>query len=422
MPIARTPDTEPGAPEKPGTPLIRVVLCMAVLVLLIGAVSLVAMWWWVNAMPWSGQDKAKAHQDALQVTFNVVATGALLIALYVTARRQRTQELDHSQRERAHELAVRVAETNRLHAERVAAATERDAAARQVTEQFTNALELLASDKSVVRHGGLAALQRLGRENPDMRRTVLDVVCAYLRQPFDIAPNHTPNEATPDDAPSVTVLDRNQAEERLVRFAAQRVLTTSLRSDPDEVTGEPTNPDFWPGDYPIDLTGATLIDADFSECRFTAARFDECTFVGVAMLERATFAENAGFRDASFTAHVTFDEATFARGTFDRATFAQGASFEGVCFSEVASFHGATFAGDAWFDGTLFERGGWFRRVSFGFLAAFTTPPMCDMDLSESWCAADNSKDCVWPIGWTVDVAPDQRPGVDGVWTRLLKA
>ena len=31
---------------------------------------------------------------------------------------------------------------------------------------------------------GLYALERLGQDNPKLRQTVIDVICAYLRMPY----------------------------------------------------------------------------------------------------------------------------------------------------------------------------------------------------------------------------------------------
>jgi hypothetical protein len=135
--------------------------------------------------------------------------------------RQRTQELE--QRERAQVQFEQVAETNRRHAERVAEASESDAAARRVTELYTAAVEQLGSDKAPVRLGGLYALERLAQDNPDpsaLRQTVVNVLCAYLRMPW--AP---PGDAPPEEAEeSIQVLYERRMQEREVRLTAQRIL------------------------------------------------------------------------------------------------------------------------------------------------------------------------------------------------------
>jgi hypothetical protein len=43
------------------------------------------------------------------------------------------------------------------------------------------AVDQFGSDKAVVRHGGLYALERVAQNNSTQRQTVVDAICAYLR-------------------------------------------------------------------------------------------------------------------------------------------------------------------------------------------------------------------------------------------------
>ncbi|MEV4894337.1 hypothetical protein AB0K48_33620 [Nonomuraea sp. NPDC055795] len=54
-----------------------------------------------------------------------------------------------------------------------------------VTDRYGKAVEQLGSAQAPVRLGGLYALEQLGQDNPDpeMRQTIVDVICAYLRMP-----------------------------------------------------------------------------------------------------------------------------------------------------------------------------------------------------------------------------------------------
>jgi hypothetical protein len=54
----------------------------------------------------------------------------------------------------------------------------------QVTDRYTRAVEQLGHEKAPVRLGALYALERLAQDNPEHRRTVVDVFCAYLRMPL----------------------------------------------------------------------------------------------------------------------------------------------------------------------------------------------------------------------------------------------
>ncbi|SDO48178.1 hypothetical protein [Lentzea jiangxiensis] len=149
-------------------------------VVVLGAVFTV-MWLWINTTPATGEQKTTAHLEVFKTTASVAVMLGGIGALYLAARRQRTQGAEH-----AH--AVRVAEINRLHAERVAAATEDDAVRRRVTELCTKASEQFGSDKAPVRLAGLYALERLGQDNPDQRPTIASPWCACLRMPYTPPP------------------------------------------------------------------------------------------------------------------------------------------------------------------------------------------------------------------------------------------
>jgi hypothetical protein len=161
---------------------------VAVVVLLAAAAALIMLWQWIDGLALAdAEKKATAQMDAVKVAASV-AVGGGLFALYLAARRQRTQELElaarHAelaQRDRVQAHAEYIAETNRLHAERVAADARVDAEARRITELYLKASEQLGSDKAPVRMAGLYALERLAQDNRGQRPTVVNVICAYLR-------------------------------------------------------------------------------------------------------------------------------------------------------------------------------------------------------------------------------------------------
>lgn len=173
-------DSTDPAPRR--TPLPRwTVPAVAGVALLLGAAVLVLLWRWIDGLPFADTEKrASAHIEALKVASGIVIGGGGLFALYLAARRQRTQELELEVRRI--ELAQR--DRVQVHAEQVADDARQDAVERRVTDLYTKAADQLGSDKAPVRLAGLYALERLGQGNPDHRQTVIDVVCAYLRMPY----------------------------------------------------------------------------------------------------------------------------------------------------------------------------------------------------------------------------------------------
>jgi hypothetical protein len=79
---------------------------------------------------------------------------------------------------------ITLAARRQVHQERVAVATEADAAERRTTELYAKSVEQRGSEKSAVRLGGLYALERLAQTSPGQRQTVVNVICAYLRMPY----------------------------------------------------------------------------------------------------------------------------------------------------------------------------------------------------------------------------------------------
>ncbi|MFJ6671465.1 pentapeptide repeat-containing protein [Actinosynnema sp. NPDC091369] len=366
-----TPErTRPGTP--PMRPLRgRVVAAVGAGIAVLTAGVVVALWW-AGTAGISGAPLVSARFDAVRTGLGIGLGGGGLFALYLAWRRQHAAEVGLVQKERdqddvarAYELQREVAEHTRLHSERVAAATERDAEARRVTDLYTKASDQLGSDKAPVRLAGLYALERLAQDNEHQRQTVVSVLCAYLRMPFD-PPGDRPGE-------DVDQQTRGRAQEREVRLTAQRVLATHLR--PGDA--------FW-ADTDVDLTGAVLIDLDFSRCVLRRGRFDEARFVGYANFFGSEFEDGASFVRATFAGRAVFYQARFPRGVhfdqggfdgdadFTRAWFAKDAGFSATTFQEVARFTGAGFTALAWFRDTRFAAPVTFSDTMFSAGADFT--------------------------------------------------
>jgi hypothetical protein len=166
--------------------------------------------------------------------------------------------------------------------------------AKLFRQPHAKALAQLGSPAVATRLDGVHALARLADDSERDRPTCLNVLCAYLRTPYD------PDAAGPS--------------EREVRTTAQSAIAARLRQD---------HPGFWP-DAEINLRGAHLIDADFSG--ITAASFD---------VEGTTFGGYTRFGHATLTRY----------SNFERTTFSEGVGFGGTQFSQGVGFGGAMFGG-----------------------------------------------------------------------------
>ena len=266
--------------------------------------------------------------DVAKTALLVVGGSGAVAGLYVTYRKQRTDEANH------------VRDQDKL-----------------FTERYTQAVAQLGNLSAAVRLGGVYALARIADDSERDRSVCLRVLCAYLRMPYN---------------PDLDVADKAEPE---VRAAAQTVLAERLQE---------THPGFWKH-AEIDLRGARLVDLDFTGVTIDRLLMAKASHIGFTEFDGATFTSFAGFSDVAFSAGVRFDGATFqGDARFDRATFQGDARFDGARFYGHAEFgeaifhkhavfgkpgiwnnpdmfNGATFASKVTFDGVQFH-----GRADFG--------------------------------------------------------
>ncbi|GAB2984848.1 hypothetical protein GCM10017788_78340 [Amycolatopsis acidiphila] len=299
----------------------RTLLWIAVSIVVLTAAIVTALWW-AGTRGLTGDQLVTARFDALKIGLSVGVGSGGLLALYLAWRRQRSTE------------------DTLAHQQEVALDNQADALERRITELYTKAAEQLGSGKAPVRLAGLYALERLAQGTESQRQTIVNLLCAYLRMPDEVG----------------------GTQEREVRLTAQRILAHHQRPGFDSEHPAET---FWP-DVDLDLTGATLVDADFSHCRLRAPRLGGVTFAGPAGFDETTFLGDARFEDVTFTAEARFDNATFTRNAwFDGVVFTGKAGFEKAAFARNALFRGVTFPADAVFRGGGFAKNAWFGKATF---------------------------------------------------------
>ena len=283
---------------------------------------------WLLIAYGDGSAESTNRLDAIKTAGTIVVGTGGAGALWLAARRQRTSEISLRQKDLDHE------KVDRAHAlqERMAAATEADAVERRITDLYTKAAEQLGSDKAPVRLAGMYALERLAQVAPSQRQTVVNVLCAYLRMPFE--------ESGPE-------------EERQVRLTAQRILATHAAEGDTH----------WPN-LDLDLTGATLLDLDFTGCVVDRLDCAKARLCGWSRLGAATIRDSS-FEAAEFLGSVSFAGATFVRPLFWNTRFADLAGFDDVRFVGDTVFNGADFETDVSFDRTTFEASALFSETTF---------------------------------------------------------
>jgi hypothetical protein len=264
------------------------------LVVLLAVLALGLVTWWVAD---GGINRGEALKTGGLAAGSIVA----MYALWLNDRRRRVEE-----RRVAHDE------------ERVA------------DERFARAVELLGHEADQVRVGAMHALAGLAVKEQRYTQIVLDVLCAYLRRPFELP-------AEEDEA----------VREQQVRVTAQRLIADLL----------PSVSDASPPVYNLDLHGATLEYFDISyrvvgELRARRTRLCESTsFKGLEVRGPAWFTDARSLGKLLAPEMVFHDRCWFSNFAatgevdFSGAEFRGSAKFAYTSFQRPISFRGATFSG-----------------------------------------------------------------------------
>jgi hypothetical protein len=299
--------------------------------------------------------------DALRTGGLAAASVVALYGLWLNDRRRRVDEerqgLDN-QRKELDDQRFRLEEA-RQELDRQRADDDRG---RTADERFARSLELLGHDADQVRVGALHALAGLARNRPAYTQTTLDILCAYLRRPYD----HATYQARRDNVERPVDTWRQDLDadrERQVRLTAQRLIVDLLPSSSEQDAP----------DYNLDLTGAALEYFDLSHKRvgtftarsahfYEAVSFEGAHFHGPIWLTWAHLWGTA-FRANDMVCHgiawwtnftasgpVEFDRTDWRGDTkFAYAEFADRVSFQGCRFATTVDFQHTDFLGDLTF-------------------------------------------------------------------------
>src|SRR5215813_11848848 len=214
------------------------------------------------------------------ITSAIIAAGVSLLALIGTlaaqyfGRRATSRDTQQALEEQRKQLDRTLAEQR----------------TRTLNERFATAAEQLGSDKPAVRLAGVYAMAGLADDWEENRQTCVDVLCAYLRMPYEPDPGQ--------DAPEPQRLAFQAGRE--VRHTVIRVITTHLKEDAAVS---------WQG-LDFDFTGAVFDGGDFSDAQFSGGRVD---FTGAGFSGGRVDFTSAGFSGG----RVDFSDAQFSGGTVD---------------------------------------------------------------------------------------------------------
>ena len=354
------------------------VVGVAVAVLVLWVLGPGAKWWLVHVdgvkvggkAGLAGKDLADAL-DTVRGRAMAIATGLLAaVAIYYTAAnaasaRRSAQaaiegveaaRLSAEATERAQLRTFELTQEGQRQSEEAQRRTHELTEHGQRTDRFTAAVAQLGDPSPAIQLGGVHALAGLADDSPtrEFRQTCIDVLCAFLRLPYDPDPGDTIAEGQ-DPAEHARARARFRAI-REVRHTVIRIIGNHLR---DDATVS------WQG-HDLDFTDVVFDGGDFGQAVFTNGRvsFRSARFIdGLVNFSGARFeGGTADFINAQFEGRgVYFNRARFEGDSvlFSYACFRGGAvdfslarftgdmiDFSNARFGEATvEFGGAEFAG-----------------------------------------------------------------------------
>jgi hypothetical protein len=267
---------------------------------------------------------------------------------------------------------------------------------RTMNERFATAAEKLGNDKPpAVRLAGVYAMAGLADDWEENRQTCVDVLCAYLRLPYDPDPG--------DKAPAKEKLDF--AASREVRHTVIGVITAHLKDDA-AVSWRGLNFNF----IRVVFDGGNFTDAKFSgdTVDFGWAEFSG-QWVDFSRVEFSAHKVNFGGTEFSGST-VDFIDTKFSDGVVDFS----GAKFLGsaVRFKGAEFRNGTVNFSDAEFSGSTVDFGGAeFSGSTVNFGGAKFSDGVVDFSTAADWSRPPTfGWDGVPPPGVKLPAAVGQEP------------
>ena len=241
-------------------------------------------------------------------------------------------------------------------------------------ERFLKAIELLDSANSYTRLGAVHALVALAdeyladkslseEEKHAEGQRIVDVLCAYIRSPFEMAFRY---DELSQDKPSPHGVYRDNRQdfythkaellaEAKVRQRAVQEIHRRLRHFPQGdrrsyVEGS------WSG-FEYDFSNSVFFyPVDMKDSWYqNSVDFSGCTYYASAEFSGSTYERNAYFCDSTYYDWVFFNNSTYyGEAQWSGSTYHDSARFSWSVYYGEVSFHDSVYGGSVFFDQSLY--------------------------------------------------------------------
>ena len=241
-------------------------------------------------------------------------------------------------------------------------------------ERYLKAVELLDSARSYTRLGAVHALVALADEyladkslSEEEKHTegqrIVDVLCAYIRSPFELAfrydelsqdkPN--PHSAYRENRQEFSVHRAELLAEAKVRQRALQEIHRRLRHFPQ---GDRRNyvEGSWSG-FEYDFSNSVFFyPVDMKDSWYqNSVDFSGCTYYDSAEFSGSTYERSAYFCDSTYYDWVFFNNSTyFGDAQWSGSTYHDSARFNWSVYYGEVSFHDSVYGGSVFFDQSLY--------------------------------------------------------------------
>ena len=241
-------------------------------------------------------------------------------------------------------------------------------------ERYLKAVELLDSAHSYTRLGGVHALVGLADEyladqalQAEEKHTegqrIVDVLCAYIRAPFELALRYdelsqdkpNPHSAYRENHQEFSVHRAELLAEAKVRQRALQEIHRRLRHFPqggrrNYVEGS------WSG-FEYDFSNSVFFyPVDMKDSWYqNSVDFSGCTYYASAEFSGSTYERSAYFCDSTYYDWVFFNNSTYCGDAqWSGSTYHDSARFSWSVYYGEVSFHDSVYGGSVFFDQSLY--------------------------------------------------------------------
>ena len=241
-------------------------------------------------------------------------------------------------------------------------------------ERFLKAVELLSSVHSYTRLGAVHALVALADEyladkslSEEEKHTegqrIVDVLCAYIRSPFDLAFRYdelsqdkpSPHGSYRENHHEFSVHRAELLAEAKVRQRALQEIHRRLRHFPQ---GDRRNyvEGSWSG-FEYDFSNSVFFyPVDMKDSWYqNSVDFSGCTYYASAEFSGSTYERSAYFCDSTYYDWVFFNNSTYCgEAQWSGSTYHDSARFNWSVYYGEVSFHDSVYGGSVFFDQSFY--------------------------------------------------------------------